>query len=112
MKVITTTQIRNEAKTYFELAEKERVLVKRGDKFINLIVTDKPDNYFVDENWIRNFFAIPEKYRCNPFDVSPSGDLYWADKRNVEAVTGAIKSNEKTVKISSKEELEKFLDSI
>lgn len=31
MKVITTRQIRNEMKTYFELAEKERVLVKRGD---------------------------------------------------------------------------------
>jgi hypothetical protein len=30
MKVITTREIRNEMKSYFDLAEKEKVLVKRG----------------------------------------------------------------------------------
>jgi len=112
MKVITTRQIRNETKTYFELAEKERVIVKRGDKFINLVVTDNPDNFFVDENWIREFFDIPEEYRCNPFDISPSGDLFWADKRNIEVVKGAVKDKKSAVRINSKEELRKLLDSL
>lgn len=38
----------------------------------------------VDKNWIKGFIAIPDEYRCNPFDISPSGDLFWADSRNVE----------------------------
>lgn len=112
MKVITTRQIRNEMKTYFELAEKERVLVKRGDKFINLVVTDDPDRVIVDENWLKDFFNIPEEYRCNPFDTSPSGDLFWADKRNVKAAKDAIANNESTIKVRSKEELDNFLESL
>lgn len=112
MKVITTRQIRNETKTYFELAEKERILVKRGDKFINLIVTDDPDHIFFDENWLKDFFNIPEEYRCNPFDISPSGDLYWADKRNIKAAKDVIESNALTMTIKSKEELSNFLDSL
>ena len=77
-------ELRRAAKTYFELAEKEGVAVKRSKKFVNLIVTDKPDSQFFTETWIQEFLAIPKKYRCNPFDISPSGDLYWADKRNIK----------------------------
>lgn len=85
MKIISTREFRNEAKTYFELAEKERVVVKRGEKFVNFIVTDEPDSQFFGKDWIKEFLAIPENYRCNPFDVSPSGDLYWQTK---ETLTG------------------------
>ncbi len=28
--------------------------------------------------------AIPEEYRCDPYEISPSGDPFFADKRNVE----------------------------
>lgn len=93
--------MRSEAKTYFELAEKERIAVKRGNKFVNLIVSDDPGKVFVDENWVRDFLAIPEEHRCNPFDISPSGDLYWADKRNVEQLKKRVNSlnKESSVKI-------------
>jgi len=47
MKIITTREIVRETKTYFELAEKERIAVKRGRKYVNLIVTDDPDTKFV-----------------------------------------------------------------
>lgn len=86
MKIITTREIRSATKAYFELAEKERVAVKRGKKFVNLIVSDTPDQVFVDEKWIKAFLSIPEEFRCNPFDSSPTGDLFWADKRNVKRV--------------------------
>lgn len=33
--------------------------------------------------------AIPEEYRCDPFDVSPSGDPFFADKRNLEKIDKA-----------------------
>jgi len=90
MKIITTREIRNKTKTYFELAEKERVSVKRGKKYVNLIISDEPDKVFVDENWVKEFMTIPEQYRCNPFEFSPSGDLFYADKRNIEQLNKAV----------------------
>jgi hypothetical protein len=56
------------------------------------VVTEEPDTKFVSENWIKEFFSIPAEYRVNPFDVSPSGDLYFADKRNLEHIDRARKS--------------------
>ncbi len=66
------------------MAEKERVAVKRGDKFWTLTESDDPTIVPIDGDWVREFLAIPEEFRVNPFDISPSGDIYWADKRNVD----------------------------
>ncbi len=48
MRLITTRDIARQTKTYFDLAEVERVAVKRGNKFVNLIVTDTPDAKFIN----------------------------------------------------------------
>lgn len=109
MKVITTREIARQTKTFFELAETERVAVKRGKKFINLIVSDDPDTKFVSESWIKQFMSIPAEYRVNPFDISPSGDLYFADRRNIEKISIGLEQAKqgKTVKLtpSLREEL-------
>ena len=105
MKIITTREIVRSTKEYFELAENERIAVKRGKKYVNLIVTDEPDSKFVDEDWIKEFMNIPTEYRVNPFDVSPSGDLFFADKRNLEHIDNARKGQ---VRILSKEEQSKL----
>ena len=89
MKVITTREMVRHAKDIFEMAEQERVAIKRGNKYINLIVTEDPGTEFITENWIKEFMSIPAEYRVNPFDVSPSGDIYFADKRNVEYIKNA-----------------------
>lgn len=47
----------------------------------------------LDSEWVKEFMAIPEEFRLNPFEISDSGDLYWADKRNVEAVKASIAKN-------------------
>jgi hypothetical protein len=107
MKIITTREIRKETKAFFELAEKERVVVKRGDKYINLIVTKDPDSKFVNEDWIKEFMSIPSEYRVNPFEVSPSGDLFFADKRNLEHIEKASKGK---IKILSMEEQSKLFE--
>ena len=114
MKIITTREFRNGAKAYFELAEKESVVVKRGKKFVNLLVTDDPEAQFFTEKWIKDFLAIPEEYSCNPFDISPSGDLYWADKRNVEEIKKRIQEPraDDSLKIKTTEELKSFLGSL
>ncbi|MDR3218707.1 MAG: hypothetical protein LBU22_06960 [Dysgonamonadaceae bacterium] len=51
MKIITTREIRNNTKTYFEMAENERVSIKRGKKFVNLVVGKSPDEVYLSENW-------------------------------------------------------------
>ncbi len=84
MKVITTRELQNQTKAVFEMAENERVVVKRGKKYAIQTMSEDPAKPLLDETWVREFFAIPEEFRVNPFDVSPSGDVYWADRRNVE----------------------------
>ncbi|MDR1161727.1 MAG: hypothetical protein LBK45_05255 [Tannerellaceae bacterium] len=107
MRVITTREITRQTKAYFELAETEQVAVKRGkNKYVNLVVTEEPDTKFVSENWVKEFLSIPAEYRVNPFDVSPSGDLFFADKRNLEHIDNARKG--KTKKLSREEQAELF----
>ena len=110
MRIISTTEIVRQTKTYFNLAEKERVAIKRGNKYINMVVTDRPDSTLITERWIKDFFAIPEKYRCNPFDFSPSGDLYFADKRNIEHLKISIEQAKAgKIRRLSREEQKTFL---
>ncbi|MDR3268926.1 MAG: hypothetical protein LBT83_07655 [Tannerella sp.] len=110
MKVLTTREIRKDTKTYFELAEKERIAVKRGKKYVTLIVSNKPDTLFVSEDRIKEFMAIPMQYRCNPFDYISSGDLFYADQRNIEHINNAIEQagNGQTKKLSKEEQTQLF----
>lgn len=114
MKIITTREMRADAKTYFELAEKERVAIKRGNKYVNLIVSSEPESKFVSEEWIKEFMSIPMEHRCNPFEISPSGDLFFADKRNVEKINKSIQASKSSeiTKVSTKEELDQLLNSL
>ena len=41
MVVISPTKLRNEQKKYLEIAEKELVVIKRGDKLIHLVVKER-----------------------------------------------------------------------
>ena len=54
------------------------------------------------------------EHRCNPFDISPSGDLFFADKRNVEKLNKSIQGSkvEKPTKVNTKKELDELLDSL
>lgn len=114
MKILTTREIRADLKTFFELAETERVAVKRGNKYVNLVVTSEPNNNFVSDKWVKEFMSIPNEYRCNPFEYSPTGDLYFADKRNIVKIETLIQDSKsgKRTKVSSKEELDSFLESL
>lgn len=114
MKIITTREMRAATKTYFELAEKERIAVKRGKKYVTLVVSNKPDTNFVSDEWIKEFMSIPMEYRCNPFDVSPSGDLFFADIRNVEKLKQSIQEarNSNATLCKTAEEVNAFLESL
>lgn len=67
MRIITTKEFRENQKTFFDLAEKERVIIKRGKKLVELVVTEKLDD--------------------NP---SPSGDTWFDDPDNLAMVLKGI----------------------
>ncbi|MDR2691514.1 MAG: type II toxin-antitoxin system YoeB family toxin [Dysgonamonadaceae bacterium] len=39
------------------------------------------------EGWINEFMSIPMEYHCNPFDINPSGDLFFANKEMSNILT-------------------------
>lgn len=69
MIVINPTELRSHQKKYFDLAEKERVIVKRGRKIIELVVSDS-------------------------VSISPSNDLYYDNPENVAELKRRIKEIE------------------
>ena len=74
---------------YFDLADKQEILIQRGkNKAYRLLPVTEND--YTD--------PIPLEYLCNPFDISPSGDRFWADKRNVEKLNETIEIFEKHIK--------------
>jgi hypothetical protein len=103
MKIVTSREFRDHQKKYFEMVDNnEQIIVKRKNRAYKLVpVSD--DDILVD---------IPKEYRCDPYEVSPSGDMFWADKRNVEKVKKAIESKEVAATLTSTDDIKNFLDSL
>ncbi len=103
MRIITSREFRDHQKKYFEMVDNnEQVIVKRKNRAYKLVpVTD--DDILPD---------IPKEYRCDPYEISPSGDIFWADKRNVEKVKRAIENKEDAVRLSSTKDIKNFPDSL
>lgn len=56
---------------------------------------------------------IPKEFLCDPYEISPSGDPFFADKRNVEKLD-RILSDKEAMEVSgeplkSREDIERFL---
>lgn len=105
MKIVTSREFRDNQKKYFDMVDnKEQVVVKRsGNRAYKLVpVTD--DDMLVD---------IPKEYRCDPYEISPTGDMFWADKRNVEIVKKAIENKDQIAdKLNSADDVKNFLNSL
>jgi len=110
MLVISSREFRNNQAQYFDLVDnREHIIIQRGkDKSYRLLP-------IMEDDYITN---IPEEFLCNPFDISPSGDMFWADKRNVEKLKESLVKSEEDIKegrftrVSGIEELDKFLESL
>ena len=110
MLVISSREFRNKQAQYFDLADnREHIIIQRGkDKSYRLLPITE-DDYITH---------IPKEFLCNPFDISPSGDMFWADKRNVEKLKESLAQAEEDIKegkvtrASGIEELDKFLESL
>jgi hypothetical protein len=103
MRIVSSREFRDNQKKYFDMVDNnEQVVVKRKNRSYKLVPVSE-DDMLVD---------IPMEYRCDPYEISPSGDLFWADKRNVEKVKKAIESKELAAKLTSTDDIKNFMDSL
>lgn len=105
MKIVTSREFRDNQKKYFDLVDKkEQVIVKRSKNRAYKLVPVTDDDMLIE---------IPKEYRCDPYEISPSGDLFWADKRNVEIVKKAIENKEQIAdKLNSADDIKNFLNNL
>lgn len=90
MKKITEIQFKHNVDAFLEQATDETIQIELVNNTLYLSTIHNIN--VIDNEWVKEFMAIPEEFRINPFEISDSGDLYWADKRNVEGVKKIIKS--------------------
>ncbi len=68
-----------------------------------------------DREWLVGKLTEPT-YRVNPYDISPSGDDFFADSRNVEAVQRDIdeahKPEAKFTPLRSKDDVMAFINQL
>lgn len=105
MKIVSSREFRDNQKKYFDMVDKkEQVVVKRSGNRAYKLVPVTEDDMLVD---------IPKEYRCDPYEISPSGDMFWADKRNVEIVKKAIENKDQIAdKLNSADDVKNFLNSL
>lgn len=80
MIIVNSREFRENQKKYFDLAEIQRVIIKRKDKFMELVSHGK---------------TIPE-------GISPSNDSYFDNPRNIEDIEKGLKQDKegKIVKLT------------
>jgi len=105
MRIVTSREFRDNQKKYLDMVDnKEQVIVKRSKNRAYKLVPVSEDDMLVD---------IPKKYRVNPYEISPSGDMFWADKRNVEKLKKAIENKDQVaIKLKSKDDIKTFLNNL
>ena len=105
MRIVTSREFRDNQKKYFDMVDnKEQVIVKRSKDRAYKVVPVTEDDMLVD---------IPKEFRQNPYDISPSGDVFWADKRNVEKIKKAIENKDQIAdKLNSPDDIKNFLKSL
>jgi len=94
MKKITEIQFKHNVDAFLEQATDETIQIETESNTLYLSTIQNTN--IIDKEWVKEFMAIPEEFRINPFEISDSGDLYWADSRNVEGVKEVIKNQKKS----------------
>lgn len=104
MRVVSSREFRDHQKKYFEMVDNnEQVVVRRKNRAYKLVPVTEDDM----------LVEIPKQYRCDPYEISPSGDVFWADKRNIEIVKNAIeKKDDIAAKLNSAGDIKDFLNSL
>lgn len=90
MKKITEKEFKQNVDTVLEQATDEPIQIEMENNAVYISTIHNIN--VIDNEWVKEFMAIPEEFRLNPFDISDSGDLYWADRRNVDGVIKIVQA--------------------
>jgi len=67
---------------------------------------------------LKQFLSIPKDHRIDPFEVIDDGDVYWADKRNVEQTIADVRQAKRdreegrSIVLRTREELEAYFNAL
>ena len=68
-----------------------------------------------DRDWLVSKLIEPS-FRVDPYEISPSGDSFFADSRNVEAVNRDVKAahrlGAKFTRLSSREDVMRMIEAL
>ena len=109
MLIISSKEFRANVSKYLGMvAEGKNVILKSRNKGCFRLVPVTNDD---------TVLRIPEEFRCDPYIISPSGDPFLADKRNIEELNKRfeeLKAGKSKVvaALKNKDEIKKFLDSL
>lgn len=114
MKKISREEFAEDLDNYIEFASDESLHIQHNDADLLLLNPLSAKLNVVDEVWVNEFMEIPEAYRVNPFLTCDSGDLYWGDKRNLDALDEAIESAkmDSSTVVKSVKALKKFFEDL
>lgn len=84
-----------------EVIQQPQFIKNEAGQNIFAIISIDRYNSFVEkeqntQDRLAEYLAIPKEYRINPYDYSPSGDLFFADRRNVEKLESALVESKKS----------------
>lgn len=84
-----------------EVIQQPQFIKNEAGQNIFAIISIDRYNSFVEkeqntQDRLAEYLAIPDEYRINPYDYSPSGDLFFADRRNVEKLESALVESKKS----------------
>ena len=69
-----------------------------------------------DRDWLVSKLTEPSPHQVNPYDISPSGDDFFADSRNVEAVQrdidAAHRPDAKFTRLETKDDINALINSL
>ena len=69
-----------------------------------------------DRDWLVSKLTEPLPHQVNPYDISPSGDDFFADSRNVEAVQrdidAAHRPDAKFTRLETKDDINALINSL
>lgn len=74
MKKISEKEFKQNIDAALEQATDEPIQIEMENNTLHLSTIHNIN--ILDNEWVKEFMAIPEEFRVNPFAISDSGDLY------------------------------------
>ena len=109
MIILSSKEFRTNMMKYFTESNGDAFIVKTRDHGAFKVKIEPVELEL--ENAI---FKIPPEFRRNPYEISPSGDPFFADQRNIDMIEESLRQVEegKTFSMGEGESIDDFLKRI